>query len=322
MDEKTRLQLLDRARHAAKMRSLSRKTENAYLNHIRRFLEFSGKTTANAVETDEILSFLNHLEANEKLAISTRNQALYAMIFFCREVFGQRLPLHFKNFKRSQKSEKPLVILTPEEVKAVLSNLANAPYLIAALMYGAGLRLPEAIRLRVGDVDFGRREIIVRDFRTGAKDRTTVLPNLIVSNLQKHLTEVKFTHEDDCIIGCGKVWLPTAVKRQYPNAAGEWRWQYVFPSSKLTSAGGGFFRHHLAESTVQKAVGEAVAKARIVKKTCCQTFRYSFAVRLFEKNTNVHTIQNILGHKNLKITMSYFNLFGINGSVVQSPLDF
>jgi integron integrase len=322
MNEKIRLQLLERARHAAKLRSLSRKTENAYLNHIRRFLEFSGKAEADDVEADEIRAFLNHLQTSERLAISTRNQALYALIFFCREVFGQKLSPRFKNLKPVCPPEKSLVVLTLKEVKAVLSNLTNAPYLIAALMYGAGLRLSEAVGLRVGDVDFGRREIIVRDVRTGAKDRTTVLPNLIVADLQKHLAEVKFTHEDDCLLGYGKVWLPLAVKRQYPNAAGEWRWQYVFPSCKLTAAGDGFYRHHLAESTVQKAVGEAAAKAQIVKKTCCQTFRYSFAVRLFERNTDVHIIQNMLGHKNLKTTMSYFNLFGIGGSVVQSPLDY
>ena len=320
MDEKTRLQLLDRARNAVKLRSLSRKTENAYLNHIRRFLEFSGK--AEDVEADEVRAFLIHLETNERLAISTRNQALYALIFLCREVFGQKLSPLFKNIKRARPPEKLPVVLTPEEVKAVLSNLPNAPYLIAALMYGAGLRLPEAVGLRVGDVDFGRREITVRDVGTGAKDRTTVLPNLIVAALRKHLAEVKFLHEDDCLLRHGTARLPSALKRKYTDAEREWRWQYIFPSCKLTAADGGFYRHHLAESTVQKAVGEAAVKARIVKKTCCQTFRYSFAVRLFEKNTDVHIIQNMLGHKNLKTTMSYLNLFGIGRSVVQSPLDY
>lgn len=315
-------QLLDRVRRAIRLRSLSRKTENAYLNHIRRFLEFSGKAEADGVEANEIRAFLNHLETNKRLAISTRNQALCALIFLFREVFGQKLSPLFKNLRRARPPDKLLVVLTPEEVKAVLSNMTNAPYLIAALMYGAGLRLPEAVGLRVGDVDFGRREITVRDVRTGAKDRTTILPNLIVAALRKHLTEVKFLHEDDCLLRRGAARLPSALERKYTDAEREWRWQYVFPSCKLTAAGSGFYRHHLAESTVQKAVGEAAAKARIVKKTCCHTFRCSFAVRLFEKNINVRTIQNLLGHKNLKTTMNYINFFEKGGNGVQSPLDY
>ncbi len=204
----------------------------------------------------------------------------------------------------------------------VLSHLKDAPFLAAALIYGAGLRLTEALNLRVGDFDFERFEINVRNVRTGAKDRTTVLPKSIVAPLKRNLAEVRFLHEDDCLRGYGAVWLPPTVLRKYSGAEREWCWQYVFPACKLAAEDGTLRRHHLAESTVQKAFNGAIEKARIIKKACCQNLRYSFAVRLFEKNTDVHTVKNLLGHKNVKTTMSYYNIFGNAGKDIQSPLDY
>jgi integron integrase len=322
MDEKTRLDLLDRSRDAAKSRSLSRKTENAYLNHIRRFLEFIEGHDLSKLKTTEIRAFFNHLETTGRFASATQNQAVCALTFFYRNVFGSKQSPSFQQIRRARPLDKSPVIFTPEEVRAVLSHLKGDPFLAAALAYGAGLRLAEALCLRVGDIEFGRGEIIVRNIHTGVKDRTTILPKSIVPLLKKHLAEVRFLHEDDCLRGKRARVLPPAARRKYPDGEREWRWQYIFPACKLTAEGNTFRRHHLAESTVQKAINEAIKKARIIKKAHCQNLRYSFAARLFEKNTDVRTIQTLLGHKNLKTTLGYTNYFGRSENTVQSPLDY
>ncbi len=320
MNEK--VQLFARVREAAKSRCFSRKTENAYLNHTRRFLEFSDKSDVSKATISEIQAFLEHLKTEKHLSAATQNQAVCALTFLFRDIFGRSLPLADGQMRRVCPSFKARTIFTAEESKAVLANLRGAAYLAAALMYGAGLRLAEALNLRVGDLDFERGAITVRDLLTGAKDRATVLPKSIVPAFRKHLIEVKYLHEDDCLRGGGAVFLPPAIARKFADEEREWRWQYVFPSRKLTAEGGEIRRRHLAESTVQKALNEAAEKARIVKKGNCRTLRYSFAVRLFEKNTDVHTIQNLLGHKNLKTTMSYINFARRVGREVQSPLDY
>ncbi|HEY0429616.1 MAG TPA: integron integrase [Pyrinomonadaceae bacterium] len=313
-------QVFELVRETTRQRALSRKTENAYLNHIRGFLEFRGNRNLFETEAEDILAFLRHLDADKRAAASTQNQARCALLFLYRDVFKRSLPPHFDEIKRARPPAKQPVVFTTEEVRAVLANLRDAPFLVAALIYGSGLRLPEAIALRVGDINFERREIVVRDARTGRRERTTVLPQLIISALKRHLIKVKFTYEDDCLSDFGKVHLPKAILRQFPEAASDWRWQYVFPAAKLTRDRDAFYRRHLAESTVQKAVSEAIEKAGIFKPGCCQSLRYSFAVRLFERNCNVHTIQNLLGHKNLKTTMSYLTSSG-GGNRVFSPLD-
>lgn len=309
--------LLELVRQEMKRRELSRKTENAYLNHIRRFLEFCAGADLCVGRAAKIQKFLKHLSKKEHFAASTYNQARCALLFLYRDVLGQTLPAHFDEIKRAPVGEKHPVILTADEARAVLANLRDAPYLVAALMYGSGLRLSEAVSLRVGDIDFERGAITVRDAQTGGRDRVTVLPQKIAPALRRHLVRVKFIFEDDCLAVFGKNSLP---KKILP--ARDWRRQYAFPAAKAASLhDAAFYRHHIAESTVQKAVGDAIEKAKIFKPACCQSLRYSFAVRLFEKNHSVHTIQNLLGHKNLKTTMSYlhFNL-GRNESVL-SPLD-
>lgn len=315
--------LLELVRQEMKRRLLSRKTEMAYLNHIRRFLEFCGNTDLSVRRADKIRVFLRHLQQDEHLAASTYNQARCALLFLYRDVLGQKLPAHFDEIKRVPLPGKQLVVFTPDEAKAVLANLRDAPFLVAALMYGSGLRLSEAVALRVRDIDFERREIKVRDTRTGARDRVTILPKLIVPALRRHLIKVKFTCEDDSLSGFGKARLPQTIFRQQTEAAGDWRRQYVFPAAKLSidETGAAHHRRHLAESTVQKAVAEAIEKAKIYKPACCQSLRYSFAVRLFEQNYNVHTIQNLLGHKNLKTTMSYLHFNEGKNNKVLSPLD-
>lgn len=316
-------QLIEMVRQASRNRRLSRKTENAYVNHIRHFLEFNAQDDFLESRAARIQRFLQNLEETAQSA-STRNQARCALLFLYRDVLEQELSPHFTEIKRARTSAKPSVIFTADEVRQILSRLRGAPYLIAALMYGSGLRLSEAVALRVGDIDFERRKIFVFDARTRAGNRTTILPELIVPAMLRHLVRVKFKHEDDCLSGFGSVRLPKAILKKSPGAARDWKWQYVFPAQKLSPAEDGdkLCRHHLAESTVQKAVAEAIEKARIFKPGCCQTLRYSFAVRLFEKNYNVRTIQNLLGHKHLKTTMSYLNANGsADSGNVSSPLD-
>jgi integron integrase len=313
--------LLELVRQEMKRRLLSRKTEIAYLNHIRRFLEFCGGADLSVKRADKITVFLRHLRQDEHLAASTQNQARCALIFLYRDVLGQKISARFAKIKRAPLRVKHHVVFTPDEVKAVLANLRGAPFLIAALMYGSGLRLSEAVALRVGDIDFERREIVVRNARSGKKDRVTVLPQTIVPALRRHLIKVNFTHEDDCLSGFGLTHLPEALRRGGEKAARAWSNQYVFPAAKLTVEGATFYRHHLAESTVQKAVSEAIEKAEIFKPACCQSLRYSFAARLFERNHSVRTIQNLLGHKNLKTTMSYLPFNHDGRRRVLSPLD-
>jgi len=315
--------LLERVRQAIKQRYLSVKTETAYVNHIRHFLKFCGSEDLTVRRAGKIRVFLRHLRQDEHLAASTQNQARCALIFLYRDVLGQKLSERFDKIKRAPLRCKHHVVFTPEEAKAILANLRGATFLIGALMYGSGLRLSEAVALRVNDIDFNRGEIVVRDVRTGKKERTTILPKLIIPALQRHLVQVNFIFEDDCLSGFGKVYVPPAILRQFPEAAREWRWHYVFPAAKLSpfEDDGALCRYHLAESTIQKAVSGAVEKARIYKHGGCQTLRYSFAARLFEKNYNVRTIQNLLGHKNLKTTMSYLTLNRDGGSNILSPLD-
>ncbi len=312
--------LLERVRTVSRERELSRKTEKAYLNHIRRFQNFYDGRDLERIGTNGINAFLNHLKAAEKLALSTRNQALSALAFLYRDVFGQKNAAPLKTVRRSKPKAKPPAIFTPDEVRAVLSKMRGESYLAAALMYGSGLRLSEVVNLRVGDIDFQRCEIIVRDLRTGNRDRLTILPETIIPALKKHLTNVRYLHDDDCLLGYGKVCLPKAIERQSPNAGFDWRWQFVFPSHNLT-LGKPSCRHHLADSTVQKAVGDAILKANIFKQACCQTFRYSFAARLFEKNYDIRQIQNLLGHKNLKTTVIYMQFVHCEGNRLRSPLD-
>lgn len=313
-------QLLEVVRQVSRERALSRKTENAYINHIRRFQDFFAGRDLAKVGASGIGEFLDHLRQAESLAVSTRNQALSALAFLYRDVFGQETPHGVRLVKRAKPAGKLPVVFTAEEARAVLSKMRGDTLLVAALMYGSGLRLSEAVALRVGDIDFQTREIIVRDERTFRRGRATVLPGTLIPALKRHLANVRYLYEDDCLLGGGKTRLPEALERRNAEAASEWRWQFVFPSHNLT-IGKNTYRHHLAESTVQKAVAEAVLQANIFKPACCQTFRYSFAARLFEGNHDIRQIQTLLGHKNLKTTVAYKQLTASPRNAVQSPLD-
>jgi len=306
---------------ALQARHYSRRTEQAYSHWVSRFLYFhQGRPLAEMAEAD-INRFLTHLAVTEKVSASTQNQALAALLFLYRYVVGRDIG-DLGEVIRARKPERLPVVMAREEVKAVLANLTGEKWLIAAIMYGAGLRLMECLRLRVQDIDFSRNEILVRDGK-GAKDRITMLPASTKASLQGHLTKVKAVHQQDVADGWGRVQLPDALDRKYPNAPKDWRWQWVFPqehrwiNGKTKEQG----RHHIDESLVQKAVREAVAKAGLTKRATCHTFRHSFATHLLESGSDIRTVQELLGHRDVKTTMIYTHVLHRGPAGVRSPLD-
>ncbi len=262
-----------------------------------------------------------HLAVKEKVSASTQNQALSALLFLYRHVIGREVG-DLGEVIRARKPTRLPVVMTREEVKAVLANLTGDKRLMASLMYGAGLRLMESLRLRVQDIDFSCNEILVRDGK-GSKDRITMLPDSLKAPLQDHFKKVKATHEKDLADGWGRVQMPTALDRKYPNAPAEWRWQWVFPqenrwTNPKTKEQG---RHHIDESLVQKAVRDAVAKAGLTKRATCHTFRHSFATHLLEGGYDIRTVQELLGHSDVKTTMIYTNVLNRGPAGVRSPVD-
>jgi integron integrase len=269
---------------------------------------------------DEITAFLTHLAVEEKVSASTQNQAFFALLFLYRDVLKINLP-HIEGVIRAKRPEHIPVVFTQSEVKMILANLSGVSFLVASLLYGAGLRLAEALRLRVKDIDFETSQIAVRDGK-GAKDRLTMLPASLHEPLKNQLSKVKFVHSEDLRRGFGAVWLPFALSRKYPNAGSEWKWQYVFPSTKIspTREDGKMRRHHTSETTIQKAVGKAIKQAEINKHGNCHTFRHSFATHLLEKHYDIRTVQELLGHKDVRTTQIYTHVLK-SKAVVKSPLD-
>lgn len=269
----------------------------------------------------EINAFQTHLAVKEKVSASTQNQALSAILFLYRYVIGRDLG-DLGELVRARKPKRLPVVLTRQEVKEVLANLSDDKWLMASLMYGAGLRLMECLRLRVQDLDFSRSQILVRDGK-GAKDRITMLPESLKSRLQTHLTKVRAIHEHDLAEGWGSVVLPDALDRKYPNASKEWRWQWVFPQEKRWKnvRTGEQGRHHIDESLVQKAVRDAVTKAGLTKRATCHTFRHSFATHLLEGGYDIRIIQELMGHSDIKTTMIYTHVLNRGPAGVRSPMD-
>jgi len=300
---------------------LSLRTEEAYVGWVRRFILANGKRHPRELGRREVEAFLTHLAMHGHVAASTQNQALSALLFLYREVLQQELPW-MENIRRAKKPERLPVVLSREEVAALLAEMNGVTWLMASLLYGAGLRLMECARLRVQDVDFVRREITVRQGK-GGKDRRTMLPAMTVDALQNQLAEARRVHERDLAAGRGAVWLPHALARKYPNAAREWAWQYVFPaSSRSTDPRSGIERrHHLDETVLQRAVKQAVRRARITKPATCHTLRHSFATHLIEGGYDIRTVQELLGHKDVSTTQIYTHVLNRGGSGVLSPLD-
>ncbi len=288
--------LLDRVREANRLRHGSRSTEKSYVGWIRRYILFHGKRHPAEMGAPEVTRFLSSLAVEGKVAASTQNQALSALLFLYRHVLHQDLPW-LDDVVRAKRPKHLPIVLTRDEVRAVITELHGTPRLMATLLYGSGLRLLECCRLRVQDVDFGMNQIVVRDGK-GAQDRVTVLPAIAKAALAQHLQRVKRQHEADLARGAGWVELPWALARTYPSAGREWPWQWVFPATRIyvDRATGQRRRHHRHETVAQRAVTEAVRRARLAKRATCHTFRHSFATHLLEDGRDIRTVQELLGH--------------------------
>lgn len=313
--------LLDQVRDRLRVKHYSIRTEQVYVDWIKRFIWFHDKRHPKDMGATEIEAFLTHLAVKGRVSASTQNQAKSALLFLYREVLEQKLPWLDKVTQAKAPTRLP-VVLTIAEVQAVLKGLAGTNWLIASLLYGAGLRLMEAVRLRVKDVEFSRHEIIVREGK-GAKDRVTMLPDSVIEPLQLHLAKVKSLHKKDLATGGGDVYLPFALDKKYPNAGREWGWQYVFPSAKLSvdPRSGVLRRHHVDEKGIQRAMKQAVCDAQIVKPATPHSLRHSFATHLLLGGYDIRTVQELLGHSDVSTTMIYTHVLNRGGKGVVSPLD-
>jgi integron integrase len=313
--------LLDRLRARIRTRHYSIRTEQAYADWARRFLAFHADVPVDRLAEAEISSFLTHLAVRERVAASTQNQALNALVFFFRNVLHRELDSAFR-FLRAKRPRRLPTVLSREEVRALLGRLSGQHLLMAQLLYGGGLRLMEVLRLRVKDLDFDLGRILVRDGK-GFKDRATVFPDCLRGPLQDHLQRVRRIYEADLERGAGGVFLPYALERKYPSAACEWKWQYVFPSDRLSAdpRTGRIRRHHADESGLQKEVKRAARAAGIPKPVGCHTLRHSFATHLLESGSDIRTVQELLGHSDVTTTMIYTHVLGRGGLGVKSPLD-
>ena len=313
--------LLDQVRTVVRVKHFSLSTERAYVSWIRRFILFHHKRHPKQMAEPEIRQFISHLAVDAKISASTQTVALSALLFLYRDVLKLELP-YIANIERAKPSKTLPVVFTRREVQAVLARLDGTPYLVACLLYGAGLRLMEAVRLRVKDLDLERNEIMVREGK-GAKDRVTMLPGAAKDFLQAHLQRVRALHRADLQEGLGKVHLPFALATKYPGAAKEWGWQYVFPALKRSRdpRSGTERRHHLSANHIQRAVKTAIRLAQLNRNGSCHTLRHSFATHLLEDGYDIRTVQELLGHKDVRTTMIYTHVLNRGGRGVRSPLD-
>ncbi|HEU4400709.1 MAG TPA: integron integrase [Candidatus Polarisedimenticolia bacterium] len=316
-----RPRLLDRVRQALRGRHFSPRTEQAYIGWIRRYILFHGKRHPSDMAASEMTEFLSSLATEGHVSASTQNQALSALLFLYQEVLQIDVEW-LANVVRAKRPVRLPVVLTRAEVDAILRRLDGVPGIMASLLYGAGLRLMECLRLRVKDIDMERNEIIVRDGK-GRKDRITLLPARLKQPLAEHLERVRRQHDRDLRAGAGFVELPDALARKYPAAPREWAWQWVFPATRsyFDAATRQRRRHHLHESVLQRAVKEAVRAAGIPKPASCHTLRHSFATHLLERGYDIRTIQELLGHSDVATTMIYTHVLNRGGRGVRSPLD-
>jgi len=300
---------------------MSIRTEEAYVGWVRRFILSNGKRHPREMGGREVEAFLTLLATQDRVAASTQNQALSALLFMYREVLGQELPW-MEEIHRAKRPARLPTVLTRDEVAALLGEMSGTTWLMAVLLYGSGLRLMECLRLRVQDVDFGRREIMVRQGK-GGKDRRTMLPAMAVEALKAQLVEARRIHQRDLAAGLGAVWLPDALDRKFQRAACEWSWQYVFPAStrSMDPRTGRERRHHIDESVLQRAVKSAVRRARIAKHATCHTLRHSFATHLLESGHDIRTVQELLGHADVATTQIYTHVLNRGAGGVLSPLD-
>ena len=324
MGKQKKTSILDDVRRVMRVNHYSIHTERTYCDWIKRFILFH-KMQDRAelfIESEKkIEEYLTHLALEGNVAPATQNQAMNALIFLYKRVLKQELTGEI-DAVRSKKKKKIPVVLSREEVAAVISIMEGVPRLITQLLYGSGLRISEALRLRVHDIDFSYKQISVRSGK-GAKDRVTTFPKSIEPLLKDHLNRVKAIHIHDLAAGHGAVYLPNALARKYPNASTEWEWQYVFPARNISvdPRSGGKRRHHVDPSAVNKAIKSAVKKIGLAKRVSAHTFRHSFATHLLQRGTDIRTIQALLGHNDVSTTMIYTHVLQQGGHGVESPLD-
>lgn len=313
--------LLDQVRTVLRVKHFSLSTEQAYVAWIRRYILFHGKRHPRDMGESEIRQYISHLAVDAKISASTQTVALSALLFLYREVLKKELP-YVANIERAKRTKRLPVVFTRNEVHEVLAQLNGTPHLIASLLYGSGLRLMEALRLRVKDLDFERLELTIRQGK-GAQDRVTMLPASTVAPLITQLEKVRLLHQTDLKVGLGAVELPFALVRKYPGAAKQWGWQYVFPAAKHSRdpRSGIERRHHLLADQVQRAVKSAIALAQINRNGSCHSLRHSFATHLLEDGYDIRTVQELLGHKDVRTTMIYTHVLNRGGRGVRSPLD-
>lgn len=321
MPEKPK-KLLDQVRDAIRIKHYSYRTEQSYVDWVRRYILFHQKRHPAEMSEAEVQAFITHLAVERNVSASTQNQALSAILFLYRHVLSRELALP-SNLIRAKKSSHLPTVLSKQEALSVINQMSGSTKLMAQILYGGGLRLMECLRLRVKDIDFGNHQIMVRDGK-GEQDRITVLPESLTAALRAQLQFAKKIHEQDLKEGFGEAVLPYALDRKYPNAGREWAWQYIFPASQrsVDTRSTVTRRHHLDESVLQRAVKQASRSTSIAKPVSPHTFRHSFATHLLQNGYDIRTVQELLGHKDVKTTMIYTHVLQRGGMAVKSPLDF
>jgi integron integrase len=313
--------LLHQTRQVIRFKHYSIRTEQSYIQWVQSFVTFHHNRNPLQMEAQEVKRYLSFLANDRKVSASTQNQALCALLFLYKEVLQQPLTW-LDDFERCKRSNSLPVVFTKIEAQSVINQLEGTKWIMANLLYGAGLRLMECLRLRVKDIDFGFKRLNIHDGK-GKKNRITILPEKLVLPLQTHLQRVKALHETDLKRGYGSVYLPDALNRKYPAAAQNWEWQYVFPSNKLSQdpKTGIVRRHHAGEQILQRSVKEAIRAAGITKAASCHTFRHSFATHLLQDGVDIRTVQELLGHKDVSTTMIYTHVLYKGPTAVRSPVD-
>jgi len=315
------IELLEQVRDCIRTRHLAFRTEKTYLYWIRRFLWFHELKHPRELGADEVGAFLTSLAVNNKVSASTQNQALAAVLFLYRDAMGLELPWLADVVRAKRPAHLP-VVLSRTEVQSVLSRLNGTIWLVASMLYGSGVRITECLQLRIKDVDLSRRELVIRDAK-GQKDRVTVLPETLISHLREHIEKVRTLYESDRVAGKPGVSLPFALRRKYPGAPTAWPWQWLFPARTFCKDpySGEYCRFHLLPQNIQRAVRCAIQAAGIEKPASCHTFRHCFATHLLEDGYDIRTVQELLGHADLKTTMIYTHVLNRGGRGVRSPLD-
>lgn len=316
-----RPRLMDEVRRKLRYKHYSLRTEQAYTGWIRRFIKGSGKRHPREMGGAEVEAFLSRLATHGNVAAGTQNQALAALLFLYREVLGLNLPW-MENVVRAKRTRRIPTVLSREEVQRLLAAMQGRPWLLASMLYGSGMRIMECLRLRVKDVDFSQNEITIRDGK-GGKDRHTMLPQLVVAPLKREIERSRILHEGDLGAGFGAVWLPHALARKYPRAARDFGWQYVFPAERLSidPRSGEKRRHHVDDAVLSRALRMARQRAGIVKPLTAHTLRHSFATHLIEAGSDIRTVQELLGHKDVATTQIYTHVLNRGGLGAISPLD-